>query len=80
MAQEKSATDREIARQNTEVGVKTKLQKQKPIKTDPTAATATKALELIAGHMEDMKEIAKAPRKLVRDAQGRAESSVLEGQ
>jgi len=79
LANVKARSDIEMAKQKGAVDVQLKgekAEKKKP-KADPMAQTAAKALELIAEHMEDMKEIAKAPRKLIRDKAGRPESSII---
>jgi hypothetical protein len=51
--------------------------KEKKPKADPVANTAVEALKQLADNLAENNALLKAPRKLVRDAQGRPVSSVI---
>jgi len=72
LADRKADSDIRVKEKTAAAGVKEK----KP-KADPVGESAVSALKILADHLAENNALLKAPRKLVRDAQGRPEASVI---
>ena len=73
LADRKAESDIRVKEKTAAAGVKEK--KPKP---NPVGESTVSALKMLAEHIAEANEIAKAPRKLVRDAQGRADMGILQ--